>query len=104
MKTKLTKAEKKESDRLTKAFRSIFQSFFDREAVMKDALINIMKRGGRCWDGDRICHDPAEVAHRALRKIDPEAEKYLDTLPYTAVKVFKTGRVSYKGKTKRRPL
>lgn len=68
----------------------------DNERIMLHALINISK-GGICWDGDRRCQDPGEVAGRALKKVDPELYKIVDDLPYIQVKVYKNGSVSFKG-------
>lgn len=47
--------------------------------VCRDALANIMKLAGVCWDGRRLCHDPQAVAERALRKVDPE---FLDSIDH----------------------
>ncbi len=68
--------------------------------IYRDALINIWKRRGKSWDGDRLCHDPQHVARLAIKKVDPELHDLLDVMPYEKVKVFKNGKVKFPKKGK----
>lgn len=40
--------------------------------VYRDALANISKLAGVCWDGNRKCHDSGHVADLALKKAEPK--------------------------------
>ena len=43
--------------------------------IYRDALANISKLAGYCWDGNRVCHDTQAVADQALDKVDPAYQK-----------------------------
>lgn len=61
--------------------------------ILRDALTNILKQAGICWDGSRLCRDPQAVASRALNKACPTYYKEINDLPYSKIKVFKNGAV-----------
>jgi hypothetical protein len=67
----------------------------NKTQVYEEALINIWKRGGVCWDGTRQCADSQHVAMLAIKKNNPQLFKFLGDLQYTSIRVSKTGRVTY---------
>lgn len=52
------------------------------EKIYRDALSNILKLGGVCWDGNRKCHDSQSVARAALQKVDSEYLDSIDSVSY----------------------
>lgn len=70
----------------------------NKTKLYEDALINIWKWGGKCWDGNRKCSDSQHVARQVIKRNNPQLFKLLDDLPYTDIKVSKTGRVTYSKK------
>jgi hypothetical protein len=62
-----------------------------RERVYRDALANIKKLCGECWDGSRICYDPQHVASLALQKADPKFFSEIDDVPYREFYVKRDG-------------
>lgn len=68
-------------------------------AVYENALINMYKLAGVCWDGSRKCNDFQAVAAAALLKANPKLWKEIDELPYTQFNIsLKTGEVSWRRK------
>lgn len=67
-----------------------------KERIYFNALVNISKLGGVCWDWDsgRECQDPQYVATKALIKADKELGNYIDNLPYDRIKVNRNGDVT----------
>lgn len=64
--------------------------------IYRNALTNILKLGGKCWDGNRECSDPEHVAREALKKADPKFYESIDNVNYRLFKVNKkTGKVTY---------
>lgn len=61
--------------------------------VYEHALINIFKRAGVCWDGERKCMDQSFVASVALKKANKRLYMEIDDLHYEKVKVFRNGSV-----------
>jgi hypothetical protein len=66
--------------------------------IYRDALINISKWAGKCWDGNRECRDSQFVADQALKKADPKLFAKIDNMKYTSFKVLRNGRVRYNGR------
>ena len=64
--------------------------------IYRDALINIAKWAGKCWDGDRECSDSQCVADRALEKAEPDLFNKIDNMKYSEFKVLRSGKVRYK--------
>lgn len=67
--------------------------------LYEEALINIWKLGGKCWDGERVCGDPQAVADMVLKECNPTLHKLLSELEYKHFDATKDGRVITK-KTK----
>lgn len=68
-------------------------------AAYENALLNIMKLAGVCWDGERECSDSQAVARHALEEMNPALMKALDSKKWRNFRVDKkTGKVLYRGK------
>lgn len=88
-----------ESGKVTGDYDALINEAILTIETFRDALINIMKTGGTCWDKKRECNDPQEVAARALKKRCPGLFKKIDATPWQKVKVYKSGRVRWNKET-----
>jgi hypothetical protein len=59
--------------------------------IYRDALSNIAKTSGKCWENGRVCYDDSFVAHEALERAEPEYFADIEPVKYTEFYVKRDG-------------